>query len=203
VAVQTITPTLAAGLRLERDWGVVVADVAPFGPAHAAGIRAGDIVLTVDGHAIPNLPWFAGALLQHPPEEILKVEILRGSERLRFAVAAQVARDPIAQLTELADPIAAHVESLGILGLALDEKLLPLLPGARATGGVVVLAGAQGFGSPDVGLRPGDVIHSVNRTMIDSVAQLSSAVAAVPKGEAVVLRIERAGQFRFLAFELE
>lgn len=203
VAVQTITPTLAAGLRLERDWGVVVADVVPFGPAHAAGVQPGDIVLAVGGHAIPNLPWFAGALLQHPPEEILEVEILRGSERLRLSVAPQVARDPVAQLTELADPIAAHVESLGVLGLALDEKLLTLLPGGRARGGVVVLASAQGFGSPDVGLRPGDVIHSLNRAIIDSVERLSGEMARLEKGAPVALRIERAGQFQYLAFEIE
>jgi serine protease Do len=200
---QAITPTMAQGLALEREWGVVIADVVPFGPAHEAGILPGDIVLAVDGHAIANLPWFAAALLQHPPHEDLSVEVLRGSRRLSLRVAARVARDPLDQLAEVADPMASYVQRLGILALALDEKLLPMLSGIRAAGGVVVLAPAPGFGSFDVGLRPGDVIHSLNRTIVGSVEQLSSEVARLKSGDAVVLRIERSGQFQFLAFEID
>jgi serine protease Do len=42
---QTITPMLAAGLGLAQDWGVVIADVTQHGPANAAGIKPGDIIL--------------------------------------------------------------------------------------------------------------------------------------------------------------
>ena len=54
VRVQTITPTLARGLGLARESGVVVADVAPGSAAAAAGFRPGDIVLTLDGRPMEN-----------------------------------------------------------------------------------------------------------------------------------------------------
>jgi serine protease Do len=200
---QTITPTLALGLGLERDWGVVVADVVPFGPASAAGLQPGDIVLAIDGHAIPNLPWFGAALLQHPPEEILEIQVLRDERSLALRVDAGVVTDPIERLAEAADPMASYVERLGILGFGLDEGMRSLLPGLRAAGGVVVVAQAPGLGSLDVGLRPGDVIHTLNRTIVESVEQLDSELARFEKGDALVLRIERAGQFQFLAFEME
>ena len=44
VRAQTITPALAEGLRLSRDWGVVLGDVYPDGPAAKAGLEVGDIV---------------------------------------------------------------------------------------------------------------------------------------------------------------
>jgi serine protease Do len=53
------------------------------------------------------------------------------------------------------------------------------------------------------GLRAGDVIHSLNRTPIESVEQLKSAVAQLKPDQAAVLRIKRQGQFQYLAFEME
>src|ERR1700682_6204712 len=49
VGLQTITPVLAAALNLPRSYGVIVSDVLPDGPALAAGMRIGDILLTVGG----------------------------------------------------------------------------------------------------------------------------------------------------------
>jgi S1-C subfamily serine protease len=54
--VQEITPTLAAGLGLAQNWGVVISDVEPGGPADEAGLEVQDIVLTVDTHPIMGLP---------------------------------------------------------------------------------------------------------------------------------------------------
>jgi S1-C subfamily serine protease len=47
------------------------------------------------------------------------------------------------------------------------------------------------------------VIHSLNRTPVKSVDQLKSAVAQLKPGDPAVLRIERRGQFQYLAFEME
>ena len=46
---------------------MVIADLSPHGPADAAGITVGDVVLTVDGYAMSGLPEFTAALYQHPP----------------------------------------------------------------------------------------------------------------------------------------
>src|SRR5262245_30615806 len=54
VSAQTVTPTLAAGLGLAQPWGAVLADVAPRGPAAAAGLAIGDVVLTLDGKPLEN-----------------------------------------------------------------------------------------------------------------------------------------------------
>jgi serine protease Do len=55
---QTITAELAAGLGLPRPWGVVIADVAPGGPAAEAGLRIGDLVLSMDGKPMENARQF-------------------------------------------------------------------------------------------------------------------------------------------------
>ena len=56
MSLQTITQPMAASLGLDRDSGVIVSDVWPNGPAEAAGVRIGDVLLSVDGQAAENLP---------------------------------------------------------------------------------------------------------------------------------------------------
>ena len=54
VFAQTITPALASGLRLSREWGVVLGDVYPNSPAAKAGLRINDVILSVDGKPMEN-----------------------------------------------------------------------------------------------------------------------------------------------------
>jgi S1-C subfamily serine protease len=72
---------------LSRTSGVVVSDVAPGSPADSAGIKLNDIVLTLDGKSIPNLPQFMMASLTHSGNEAVKVQILRKNETLQVDVA--------------------------------------------------------------------------------------------------------------------
>jgi serine protease Do len=202
VVAQTITPNIAEGLGLAQNWGVVIADVAPGGPAWTAGIKPEDIVSAIDGHPTLSLTQFAAALYLHPPDEVLKIDVLRAAQKLSFNVRAILVRDSMDQLADVADPMKSHIEALGIFGLDFDNELRSL-PDVRIRTGVIVVGQAPGFNSVNTGLRVGDVIHSLNRTRVESVEQLKSAVAQLKPGHAAVLQVERRGQFQYLAFEME
>lgn len=199
---QTITPAIARGLGLSQDWGVVIADVIPHGPADQAGLRPGDIIVAVDGHPMMSLHEFTASLYLHPPQQVLRVNVLRDAERLSVEVTA-VRAHAMNEFTAAHDPIKNHVEPLGILGLDVDRGLRALLPHLRTDTGVMVLGRARGFDSVEADLRVGDVIHAVNGTSVASVEQLRSAMAQLRSGDSVVLRIERLGQFQYLAFEID
>lgn len=203
VVAQTVTPTMAEGLGLAQNWGVVITDVIPQGPADAAGLKPEDVIVAVDGRPMLGLPGFAAALYLHPPDQVLKIDVQRGTQKLSFDVPAILARDRMDQLADLADPTKSHIGPLGIIGLSLNDELRFLLPDFRMGTGVIVLGQAPGFNSVQTGLRAGDVIHLLNRTPIESVDQLRSAVAKLKPGDAAVLGIERQGQFQYLAFEME
>lgn len=200
---QTITPTMAEGLRLSRNWGVMISDVSFRGPADAAGIKPEDIILSVDGHPTMSLHGFAAALYQHSLDEVVKIEILRGNRKMTFDVPAVRAREGLNNFDGMADPVQNHIDALGILGMDINNDVRALIPDLRISGGVVVVGRAPGLNSINNGLRAGDVIHSINRTTIASVEQLKSALAELKSGDAAVLRIERQGQLQYLAFEME
>jgi serine protease Do len=200
---QTITENLAKGLGLTRNWGVVIDDVTPGGPAEAAGLKIGDIVVRADGRLIGTLPAFTAALYLHPLDEVLKLEVLRGTEQKTFFVAALEMRDSMDALSDVTVSNDNLVSRLGILGLNLNDQLRAMVGELRISSGVVVVARVADFRSSANGLETGDVIHSVNQTSIDSLSSLRAALRQIKAHDPVVLQVEREGGLQWVAFEME
>lgn len=203
VLAHTITCAMAEGLGLAQNWGVVIVDVIPRGPAAAAGIKPDDVISAIDGHPMLSLPGFTAALYQHLPAQVLKIDVLRGAQKLSFNVPAVLVRDCMDHLADVADPTKSHIEALGIVGLSVDDNVRSLLPDLRVRTGVIVAGRAPALNSVSTGLQQGDVIHFLNRTPIESVDQLRSEVAKLKPRDAAVLQIERLGQLQYLAFGME
>ena len=200
---QTITENLAKGLGLAQNWGVVIDDVTPGGPAEAAGLKIGDIVVRADGRLIGTLPAFTGALYLHPLDEVLKLEILRGTEQKTLFIAALEMKDPMDALPDLANSRDSLVSRLGVLALGLNDQVRSMVGPLRHPSGVVVVARVADVMSSVTGLQTGDVIHSVNQTSIDSLSSLRAALTQIKPHDPVVLQVERGGGLQWLAFEME
>jgi serine protease Do len=203
IAAQTITPALAAGLGLPRDWGVVVSDVALGSAARTAGVEVGDLVESFDGHLIDSLASVTSALYLHPANRPVALVVLRGDKRLTLEVHAPAATHPTDQLVDLANPEKGLVRKLGIVGVDVSDKLVGIISPLRIGRGVVVAARTLDATSVDSGLQSGDVIHAVNRTEIDTVETLRRVIRAIKPGEPVALQIERQGKLAYLAFDME
>ncbi|MGA7850018.1 MAG: trypsin-like peptidase domain-containing protein [Terriglobales bacterium] len=200
---QTISETLAKGLGLAQNWGVVIDDVIPGGPAEAGGLKIGDIVISADGRRIATLPAFTAALYLHPLDQSLKLEVLRGAERKTLYIAALEMKDPMDALPDLANTRENLVARLGILALTLDDQLRAMVGTLRNPSGVVVVARVADFMSIATGLQTGDVIHSVNQTSIDSLSSLRAALKQIKPHDPVVLQVEREGGLQWIAFEMD
>jgi len=200
---QTISPLMAQGLDLPRDWGVILADVRPGGPAGRAGLKVGDIVFTLDGKRMENGRQFRVNLYQRRIGDVVEVDVLRNSERLRFQVPVLEQRQGPERFLSLVNQADARVEELGVLALSLNAEISQLLPPLRRASGVVVAATvAEGPYWSEL-FESGDVIYSVNRRQTRSVEQLRKTLQAVKPGEAVVVQLEREGKMRWVTFEQE
>jgi serine protease Do len=203
VRTQNITPTLAAGLSLARSWGAIISDIAAGGAAEAAGLQVDDIVVAIDGRPILGLPDFMTALYLHPPDQVLKIDVLRGVNQRSFNVSVKVYHENIDDFADIPDLHKSLVRKLNIFVTDLDDKVKPLLYGTRSDSGVVVVAQTGGPNGVNTGLETGDIIRAVDRTALQTTSQFEILVRNLRSGDAVVLQVERKGKLQYLAFEME
>src|SRR5215469_8921316 len=104
VQLQTISTEMAAGLGLARNFGVIISDVTPGGPAEAAGVRIGDILLSIDGKPAESLPYVAFHLFSREEGEKVQLQVLRGKQQMSFEVGMKERPHEMDQVSALADP---------------------------------------------------------------------------------------------------
>jgi serine protease Do len=197
VFAQTITPPIAAALHLSREWGVVLGDVYPNGPADKAGLRVNDVILSVDGKPVENGRQFDVTLYQRPIGTPVNLEVGRGLQRMTLRVPVVQRRDEVDRFRDMVTPEQNLIGKLGILGLDLTPDLARAIPGVRYPHGVVVAAVASVVDGA-AGPTPGDVIYAVNGDTVRTLADLRSMIAPVKPGDAVILQVGRQGQLRLL-----
>jgi len=195
IQVQGITSSLATGLGLARTTGVIVADVSAGGPADLAGVQIGDIVLTVNGHAIDSVPTLALEVETQGPGETVTLDVLR--ETTRLSLTTQVIEQPPdgSVLVDLADIDSHSIKRLGIVVTDITPTVASTL---RIPFGVLVAARDERSLDRAVPLMSGDVIHAVNGLRIRSIVGLRALLDGVKADAEVVLQIERGGQLKFV-----
>ena len=203
VNAQTVTPILSAGIGFSRDWGVVLGDVYPGGPAHEAGLQIGDQILTLDGKVMENGRQFDVNLYGRPVGEVVMLDVLRGDRR--FTVQVPVIERPggLEGFSPQVTPEENLVPRLGILGVDLTPRTLAMLPDLRRTEGVVVAARSPDAAYGRIALLRGDVIYTANNQPVGNLAELRALIEPLQPGDPLVLQIERRGQLMYLGFEVE
>ena len=204
VRAQTLTEVLAAGLGLASSRGVVLSDVLPGSPAAAAGLRQGDVVLTLDGKPIENGRQLQVNLYRRFVGDKVALEVSRDGALVKATVAVAARHHNLSDSASSLDIRENTVPRLGILGVTLDPRLAQAVSALRATTGVVVVSTvADAIDARGGGLVPGDVIYAVNRAAVHNVPQLRTALDRLKAGDAVVLQIERRGELMYIGFRLE
>lgn len=202
IGMQTITPSMAAGLGLSQKYGVIVSDVLPGGPAEAAGLMVGDVLISLDGQPADNLPSVNYYLLLRDSSEKVQVAVLRGTTQEVFKVATVEEGQDMDQLISLADSDRNLVPELGIVGLEIDKKTARMVQGLRDPYGIVVTARVTGS-IGNVPLVPGDVIRSLNTQPMTTLERLRAALKALVPGAPFVLQVQRDGRLIYVPITLE
>jgi len=195
---------MAQALNLAIEDGVLIEDVAPQTPAEEAGLKAGDIILSVHGKAIPNVRQLAFNMYSYAVGEQAEIEVSRDGQKLTFNVPVLERATGPERFEDLLGADDSPLPRLGVLGIAVDDRVSAMLPPLRVAGGVLVAAKVADV-RPPLGdpLVAGDIIHSINGTAIEDVAGLRSKLESLSNSFPIVLQIERAGTLHFVTIEAD
>jgi serine protease Do len=202
IGLQSISPVLAAAMNLPRSYGVIVSDVLPGSPALAAGVRVGDVMLTIDGHMADSVPYVSFHLMSVDAGAKVHLEVLRNKVRLAFDVPVVEPPHEMDQIASLADPEKNLVRPLGIIGVEIDQKIAAMTGDLRDPFGIIVVARSN-EARAEIPLAAADVIRTLNGQPMTTLERLRSALKSLQPGAPVVLQIQREQRLLFVAFTLD
>jgi len=195
VQIQSITPEIAASLKLEGDKGALVAEPQDKSPAAAAGLQAGDAIVAVNGQPVKDPRDLAMKIAGFAPGTSVSVTYWRdgASHNVDVKLGKLPTTDQQASTGDDSGKQKAQPSSLDDFGLALgpsDDK-----------SGVVVTDVDPNGQAAERGLQPGDIILSVGESKVTAPAEVEKKVADAKAGgqKAILLRVKSGDQTRYVA----
>jgi len=202
ITLQALEPDMAAYWNLDTASGIVVNSVVDGSPAAAAGLREGDIVLTVNGAPVPvsrdeHVPVFIEQIGSSAVGSRLRLGVFRDRERLETTVDLTAA--PKTRLD--AEKYENTEFEISVRELVFqDQRAYDLDPGFR---GVVVTKVEEGGWAGVGGLSSGDLIQKVDDREIASPEDLKQVLedATKQKRRKLVFFVQRSGRTQFVTVQ--
>ncbi|WP_339779460.1 DegQ family serine endoprotease [uncultured Thalassospira sp.] len=188
---QTVTADLARSLDLERPGGVLINAVHPQSPARRSGLKAGDVVVAVNGLEVddPNGLRFRIATLEATGDAVLT--IWRDGRKQDVSVPLEVAPETPAR----DETVIGGRNPFGGAKIAnLNPALADELGIDTLMSGVIVLEVPGNSLARQARLKPGDLITDVNKNHITSVSDLKTALKRGEKGRNWSIAVKRDGK---------
>ena len=195
VQIQPVTADIADSLGLKNAGGALVAEPQSGSPAQKAGVKAGDVIVSVNGEAVTDARNLARRISSMSPGTSVKLGVIRGGKEDTLTLTlGELPKERQAR---------AETEPRGNPGVEVPKLGLSLAP-ARNGGEGVVVTQVDPNGTASDRFQTGDVILDVNGKTVSSPADVRKAVTdAQSDGKrSVLMRVKSNQGTRFVAVPL-
>jgi S1-C subfamily serine protease len=162
-----VTAEIAESMGLKRPIGALVATVTPQSPAGKAGLRAGDVIVAIDGQSVDDPSTFNYRFATKPVGGRAQVGYERKGQALLAAVALEIAPDTSGE--EIV--IRSRSPFAGAKVVSLSPALADDLRMDSAAEGAVIVDVGNGA-AKQLGFQRGDLVLSINGERVTSSADL-------------------------------
>lgn len=204
VQIQPMSKEIAESLSLNGDKGALVAMVQPDSPALAAGVKSGDVIVSVDGKKIESVKELTRMISAIKPGTSVKLGVWRDGKDMSLTAKVGDQKEESAIIKAKADGQSGDAKAQP---LSYGVSLAPLSSEARKQlgldgemKGVVVATVEPGSPADDQGLKAGDVLQQVGKDAVDSPKTAVEKLTEAKKtGKPVLMKVYREGMTRFVA----
>ncbi len=199
VGIQALTKELSKQFDIKEGHGVLINEVYEDNPAFSAGIKPGDIILTVEDETVDSPNQLSRLVAQVGPGEKAKIELLRDGKEMTFHVpmAERPGKPTFASLPSQKSEVKLGLDVQALTAALAEEFEL------NETMGVLVSKVERGGLAHSEGIQEGDFITEVNRQSTKSVAQFAEVLEKVNPGQTVLLRIIRKARAFFIVLKTQ
>jgi serine protease Do len=197
VTVQPMTADIARSLQLQDARGALVNDVQADGPAAAAGIRRGDVILAVNGVSVQSSNDLRNQVSSLAPGSPADVSLLRDGRRQSVSVKLGEVET---RMTRDDSSGRGDAGSLGIRVTPLTPELASRLEVPASVDGLVVDQVDPNGVAAAAGIQPGDIIRQIDGKPVKSPSDLREGYHAKSDRPALVL-LQRHDQTYYAAVE--
>jgi serine protease Do len=198
VALRDVDPDVQRSLNLSVTHGALVEDVTEGSPGQRAGLRAYDIIVSLDDHGVTNDDQLIREISTRTPGSPARIRLVRdGHEQtITLKLAERPAREGSDRKAEAPPPPAPaapkKTDPDGMLGLSvrdIDRATSERLDLPRAMKGVLVTRVEPMSSSFDADVQRGNVLLEVNRQPVESVGEFRRIARAARPGDILTLYI--------------
>jgi len=207
--IQSVGPEVARDLGLDAPTGVLIADVLKDSPAAAAGIKPGDVILTMGGKPIADTRHLQRAVAEAAIDQDTPVKLWRQNATQTVELKVTEAKEPeqVATVPKKEQKPLTGGSEVKALGLTLA----PVTPDLKDrfqlddNASVVVTGVAAGGPAADKDLKPGDVVVEVAQEAVKGLDDITRKVDEAHKAgrKSVLMLIDRGGDLRFVAVRID
>ncbi|MFH3853803.1 Do family serine endopeptidase, partial [Acinetobacter baumannii] len=198
VMMQDIDRNLADAYKLPKPEGALITQVSPNSPAQKAGLRAGDVILKLNGASVLRTSDLLYALNKVQPNQTVQFEVLRDDKTRNISATLATAPDETPATGNQASASKGPVLGMSIRDLAVPEK-----NALGIKGGIYVQDVRRGGLASLSNIIPGDVIIQVNNTQILNSQDFAKVVSNLPKNTVARVGIIRQGQRAMLGLRIQ
>ena len=201
VGIQDVTAELAQNFGLKDIRGVIVNSAAQGSPAEKAGLKRGDVIVSVNGANITDGNDLRNKIAQTAPGTEVSIGYLRDNKEETAKVTLGEFQSKKDDGEDSTDSNGAPTQ--GKLGLSLQQlnpQTAQQLGLKNVSEGLAVMEVQAGSAADEAGIQPGDVITEINRSAVNTIDDVKQAVAKAD-GKPLLLLINRQGQTSFVSIK--